>query len=200
MLSEEKKAIEKLKDFKSISILYGNTFTMFLDQLEKYQEATNTVLNLIDKLKNENEQKDKYIKNSEDITTEMKNDINKLLLEIKEKDKQIKDLKLRKDNQEKRFKIYKENIDKQHEEIYENLVSEKEKYKYLYQKALDNTVKSDKKNIQLKKQIDLMAEKINEAYFEENDFYLWFEKIFGIIPKGNYKEEIKQHFEKVSNI
>lgn len=50
------------------------------------------------------------------------------------------------------------------------------------------------------KQIDLMAEKINEAYFEENDFYLWFEKIFGIIPKGNYKEEIKQHFEKVSNI
>lgn len=42
--------------------------------------------------------------------------------------------------------------------------------------------------------IDLMAEKINEAYFEENDFYLWFEKIFGIIPKGNYEEKIKQYF------
>ena len=55
MLSEEeKKAIEKLKDFKSISILYGNTFTMFLDQLEKYQEATNTVLNLITRLDKEN--------------------------------------------------------------------------------------------------------------------------------------------------
>lgn len=99
MLSKkEKEAIEKLKDFKSISILYGNTFTMFLDQLEKYQEATNTVLNLIDKLKNENEQKDKYIKNSEDITTEMKNDINKLLLEIKEKDNKVRQIINRLDN------------------------------------------------------------------------------------------------------
>lgn len=99
MLSKkEKEAIEKLKDFKSISILYGNTFTIFLDQLEKYQEATNTVLNLIDKLKNENEEKDKYIKNSEDITTEMKNDINKLLLEIKEKDNKVRQIINRLDN------------------------------------------------------------------------------------------------------
>ena len=50
MLSEEQ-AIENLKDFKSISILYGNTFTMFLEQLKKYQEATDTVLNLITKHK-----------------------------------------------------------------------------------------------------------------------------------------------------
>ena len=62
MLSEyEKKAIENLKDFKSISILYGNTFTMFLEQLKKYQEATDTVLNLITKLQKENEEKDKQI-------------------------------------------------------------------------------------------------------------------------------------------
>lgn len=74
------------------------------------------------------------------------------------------DIKLRKDNQEKRFKKYKENIDKQHEEIYENLVSEKEKYKYLYQKALDNTVKADKESMQLKKQIDLMAEVIFKKF------------------------------------
>ena len=53
MLSEEKKAIEDLKSFKSISILYGNTFTMFLDQLKKYQESTETVLNLIAKLQKE---------------------------------------------------------------------------------------------------------------------------------------------------
>ena len=54
MLSEEeKKAIENLKDFKSISILYGNTFTMFLEQLKKYQEATDTILNLINKLQKE---------------------------------------------------------------------------------------------------------------------------------------------------
>ena len=37
-------------------------------------------------------QKDKYIKDSEDITKEMGNDINGLLLEIKEKDKQIIEL------------------------------------------------------------------------------------------------------------
>lgn len=59
MLSEEQ-AIENLKDFKSISILYGNTFTMFLEQLKKYQEATETVLNFITKLQKENE-KYKYL-------------------------------------------------------------------------------------------------------------------------------------------
>lgn len=59
---EEKKAIEDLKDFKSISILYGNTFIMFLEQLKKYQEATDTALNLITKLQKENEEKDKIIK------------------------------------------------------------------------------------------------------------------------------------------
>ena len=35
--------------------------------------------------------------------------------------------------------------------------AEIEKYKYLYQKALDNTIEADRENIQLKKQIDLMA-------------------------------------------
>ena len=62
MLSEEeKKAIENLKDFKSISILYGNKFVMFLEQLKKYQEATNTILNLVTKLQKENKEKDKQI-------------------------------------------------------------------------------------------------------------------------------------------
>lgn len=42
------------------------------------------------------------------------------------------------------------------------LQKENEKYKYLYQKALDNTVSADKENIQLKKQIDLMAKTIDE--------------------------------------
>ena len=41
------------------------------------------------------------------------------------------------------------------------LQKENEKYKYLYQKAMDNTVKSDKENIEFKKQIDLMAEHIH---------------------------------------
>lgn len=110
--------------------------------------------------------------------------ITKLQKENEEKDKQIKDLQSRKDNQEKRFKKYKENIDKQHEEIYENLVSEKEKYVYLYQKALRNTLSADKENLQLKKQINLMADKLVEAHkwfysefdnFTKEDFIKYFE-------------------------
>ena len=60
--------------------------------------------------------------------------------------------------------IYKNTIPKISEAI-ETLLSmlkekdkEIEKYKYLYQKALDNTIEADRENIQLKKQIDLMAE------------------------------------------
>ena len=48
------------------------------------------------------------------------------------------------------------------------LQKENEKYKYLYQKALDNTVSSDRENIQLKEQIDLMAEYISKIDIEED--------------------------------
>lgn len=43
---------------------------------------------------------------------------------------------------------------------FKKLQEENEKYKYLYQKALDNTIISDRENIRLKKQIDLMAKYI----------------------------------------
>ena len=56
------------------------------------------------------------------------------------------------------------NITEEHQEVMKTILNliiklrkENEKYKYLYQKALDNTVKSDKENIGLKRQIDLMA-------------------------------------------
>ena len=79
---EEEKAIENLKDFKSISILYGNTFTMFLEQLKKYQEATDTVLNLTTKLQKENKELKTTI-NKQSL------DISNNLLELQQKDKQI---------------------------------------------------------------------------------------------------------------
>lgn len=50
--------------------------------------------------------------------------------------------------------------------------------------------------IYLNKIIDLMAEKINEAYCNETSFYIWFEKAFGIKPDGNYSKEVKQYFER----
>ena len=68
-------------------------------------------------------------------------------------------------------------IDKKNAEI--------EKYKYLYQKALDNTIEADRENIQLKKQIDLMAEELVKAHeyfysefdnFTKVDFIKYFER------------------------
>lgn len=51
-------------------------------------------------------------------------------------------------------------------------------------------------NKRQQKQIDLMAKTINNAYFSENDFWSWFEKVFGIKPDGDYKKDIKQYFER----
>ena len=87
MLSEEQ-AIEKLKKIKK-DTMTANECGLSNNDFKEEIEVYDTVLNLIAKLKKENKEKDKYIKNSENITTEMSNDINKLLLEIKEKDKQI---------------------------------------------------------------------------------------------------------------
>ena len=108
MLSEEeKKAIKLIKqyrkeikdgDIKPIFIL--DTAINLITKLQKENEEVK-IKNKYLKLENgaygntivkqdiEIEQKDRYIKNSEDITKEMNNDINKLLLEIKKKDKQI---------------------------------------------------------------------------------------------------------------
>lgn len=44
-----------------------------------------------------------------------------------------------------------------------------EKYKYLYQKTLDNTIQVDRENIKLKKQIDLMADFIFQSIDVEED-------------------------------
>ena len=80
-----------------------------------------------------------------------------------------------------------------------NLIQEKdkeiEKYKKLYQKALDNTVKTDKENIDLKKQIDLMAEEIRKTILivkPESKFCQYEEDCKNI----RCKDCIKQFFEK----
>lgn len=52
------------------------------------------------------------------------------------------------------------------------LQKENEKYKYLYQKALDNTIKSDRKNIELKKQIEALKEEVREENLQKlEDYY-----------------------------
>ena len=69
------------------------------------------------------------------------------------------------------------------------LQKENEKYKYLYQKALDNTIKSDKENMNLKKQIDLMAEEIEYAGC--------IKKVWDC-NKKDCKDCVKQYFEKLA--
>ena len=74
--------------------------------------------------------------------------------------------------------------------------AEIEKYKYLYQKALDNTIKADRKNIQLKKQIDLMAETIRKLAISLASYEGSYNKET-INFTGNIKD-IKQYFERKS--
>ena len=75
-----------------------------------------------------------------------------------------------------------------------------ENYKYLYKKALDDLIKSDKENSYLKKQIDLMTEYIDDSNYvdsEECQFQYNF-KIKKCIEKGDCKDCIKLHFESKS--
>ena len=45
----EKEIIERLNRFKTIKVLYGNTFAIHLEQLEQLQNDIETVLNLLEK-------------------------------------------------------------------------------------------------------------------------------------------------------
>ena len=50
---EEKEAIQKINSFKSIKLLYGKIYAMHLEQLKKYQTASEIILNLLDKQQKE---------------------------------------------------------------------------------------------------------------------------------------------------
>lgn len=47
-------------------------------------------------------------------------------------------------------------------------MKDEEKYKYLYQKALDDLIKSDKENNLLKKQVNLMSKYISNLDIDED--------------------------------
>lgn len=105
-MSDEEKAIQFYKKFidteeQELEWMYKEDEEYYKDDIEQKKlliKGWKNILNLVTKLQEEIEQKDKYIKNSEDITTEMKNDINKLLLEIKEKDNKVRQIINRLDN------------------------------------------------------------------------------------------------------
>lgn len=79
-----------------------------------------------------------------------------------------------------------------------NMLKEKdaeiEKYKYLYQKALDNTISSDRENMKKDKMIDLILEFLSEidlGYYTKEEGG----EVLGIMRKYN-KEDWKQYFER----
>lgn len=61
MTKEQEEAIERLNRFKTIKILYANTFAMHLEQLEKLQTDIETVINMLKEKDKELEKKDKII-------------------------------------------------------------------------------------------------------------------------------------------
>ena len=61
MTTEQREAIDRLNRFKTIQVLYGNTFAMHIEQLKTLQVNINTVLSLIKEQQEEIEKKDKQI-------------------------------------------------------------------------------------------------------------------------------------------
>ena len=81
----EKGAVERLNRFKSIKVLYGNTFAMTTGQLKILQEDTETVLNMLKENSAEIQQKNTELaeKNAEIENLKADNKkINKILDEI----------------------------------------------------------------------------------------------------------------------
>lgn len=66
MTKEQEKGIERLNRFKTIEILYGNTFAMHIEQLKTVQGDIETVLSMLQEQQEENKKKDKII----DLMTE----------------------------------------------------------------------------------------------------------------------------------
>lgn len=83
MTNEQREAIDLAKEFTKIDFNNPRGWTGYYDtDLKELSQAIDTVLSLT-------KEQDKYIKDANDITTEMSNDIKKLTSEIEKKDKQI---------------------------------------------------------------------------------------------------------------
>ena len=61
---------------------------------------------------------------------------------------------------------------------------------------LNLITKLQKENEEKDKQIDLMAKKIYDAYFEQVDFWIWFETAIEKNLEKDYCESIKQYVKK----
>ena len=114
----EKEVIERLNRFKTIKVLYGNTFAIHLEQLEQLQNDIETVLNLLEKQKAEisdlkwkNEIYVKSIKSHDRYEIEL-ND------EIIEKNNKIFDLEAKIEKKDKIIDLMAKELVKAHEWFY----------------------------------------------------------------------------------
>ena len=108
----DKEVIERLNRFKTIKVMYGNTFTMHLEQLKQLQQDLETILNILENqkveisdLKWKNEIYVKSIKSHDRYEIEL-ND------EIIEKNNKIFDLEAEIENKDKEINLMAEWIEK----------------------------------------------------------------------------------------
>jgi len=67
MNKEQEEAIERLNRFKTIEILYSNTFAMYIEQLKTLQEDIETVLSMLQEQQEENKKKQVLLVCAEEI-------------------------------------------------------------------------------------------------------------------------------------
>lgn len=86
----EEEVIERLHNFKSISILYGNTFAMHIEQLKQLQEDLDTVLQLLEQKDNKMNKVIDKLKEELNYCNISKNQYDKCALQCKFYEKLLK--------------------------------------------------------------------------------------------------------------
>ena len=100
----EEEVIERLNRYKTIKVLYGNTFAMHLEQLEQLKNDIDTVLNLLETQKAEIEKKDKEYEELTEASKELCKTVNLMKKVINEMAKYIIDLIKYNNSEEERDK------------------------------------------------------------------------------------------------
>lgn len=89
-----------------------------------------------------------------------------------------------------RLKVARENWKKTYNQAEEEI----EKYKYLYQKALDNTIKADRDNLKKDKIIDLTIAFISTRYKEDEDINNFAKEVMERGEWTNLNKILKEYF------
>lgn len=187
MTKEQEEAISRLRKITNRQILYGNKFGITIEGFKELQEDLETVLNML---------------KEKDAEIQQKN------TELAEKNAEIeKYKKLLADNLARNLNDSikaKEKADTDLDDLNKGWQVELEKYKQLYNKALDDAVITAHDNMKKDKMIDLLVNKLNQncKVFENSEIKEIVEIYEKIKSTSNLrgievrKECIKQYFER----